>query len=234
MAINKVVYDGSTLIDLTDTTAVASDVAQGKYFYDKTGNKVEGTASAAGAIVVTEEVLPGGGVAKHISAVDISDTTAQAADVAQGKYFYTAQGVKTAGTASGGGGLEYEEGTWSPSEDIADARISFAKTHSSRPAFVILGDTSAEDIETYYSASVMIGNFYDSMSMTPLNKYGMAQYFYTTSSTSSSGGYAQFTTLAVLETWLTSSDFRAYTGSTIRYWKAGRTYKWIAVWAPTT
>lgn len=36
--------------------------------------------------------------------IDISDTTAEASDVAQGKYFYTAAGVKTAGMASGGGG----------------------------------------------------------------------------------------------------------------------------------
>ena len=35
---------------------------------------------------------------------DISDTTCVAGDVAQGKYFYTAQGVRTAGTSSGGGG----------------------------------------------------------------------------------------------------------------------------------
>lgn len=34
---------------------------------------------------------------------DVSDTTAGAADVASGKYFYTAAGVLTAGTASGGG-----------------------------------------------------------------------------------------------------------------------------------
>ena len=36
---------------------------------------------------------------------DVSDTTAAAADVASGKYFYTASGVKTAGTNSGGGGI---------------------------------------------------------------------------------------------------------------------------------
>ncbi len=43
----------------------------------------------------------GGGTA---SFTDVSDTTAAASDVASGKYFYTAAGVKTQGTASGGGG----------------------------------------------------------------------------------------------------------------------------------
>ena len=43
----------------------------------------------------------GGGTA---SFTDVSDTTAAAADVASGKYFYTAAGVKTEGTNSGGGG----------------------------------------------------------------------------------------------------------------------------------
>lgn len=48
-------------------------------------------------------VLPktGGGDATF---TDVSDTTAAASDVASGKYFYTAAGVKTAGTSSGGGG----------------------------------------------------------------------------------------------------------------------------------
>jgi len=35
---------------------------------------------------------------------DVSDTTAAAADVASGKYFYTSAGVRTQGTNSGGGG----------------------------------------------------------------------------------------------------------------------------------
>lgn len=44
MANNKVqLTDGSVLIDITDTTAVASNVEQGKYFYLASGIKVEGT-----------------------------------------------------------------------------------------------------------------------------------------------------------------------------------------------
>ena len=48
-------------------------------------------------------ILPksGGGTA---SFTDVSDTTASASDVASGKYFYTAAGVRTEGTASGGAG----------------------------------------------------------------------------------------------------------------------------------
>ena len=43
----------------------------------------------------------GGGTATFY---DVSDTTAGAADVASGKYFYTSAGVRTQGTSSGGGG----------------------------------------------------------------------------------------------------------------------------------
>ena len=43
----------------------------------------------------------GGGTAKF---TDVTDSTAIASDVATGKYFYSADGTRTAGTNSGGGG----------------------------------------------------------------------------------------------------------------------------------
>lgn len=45
----------------------------------------------------------GGGTA---SFTDVTDTTATASDVASGKYFYTAAGTRTQGSASGGGGTD--------------------------------------------------------------------------------------------------------------------------------
>ena len=100
--INKVEYGGTTLIDLTNDTAVASDVASGKYFHLATGERVQGTMSGGGAISVVDTTDAAGGIIRTITAVDISDTTAVASDVASGKYFYTANGTKTQGTASGG------------------------------------------------------------------------------------------------------------------------------------
>ncbi len=49
--VNKVQKaDGTTILDISDTTAVASDVASGKYFYLATGQKVQGTSTSGGYI----------------------------------------------------------------------------------------------------------------------------------------------------------------------------------------
>lgn len=60
------------------------------------------TLMGASYSAVPAVTLPktGGGTA---SFTDVTDTTAAASDVASGKYFYTASGVRTEGTASGSG-----------------------------------------------------------------------------------------------------------------------------------
>lgn len=51
--VNKVQYGSNTLIDLTSDTAVASDVASGKYFHLATGQRVQGTATGGGTTAGT-------------------------------------------------------------------------------------------------------------------------------------------------------------------------------------
>lgn len=60
------------------------------------------TVAGASYSDVPSVTLPktGGGTAAF---TDVTDTTAEAGDVAAGEYFYTAAGVRTLGTASGGG-----------------------------------------------------------------------------------------------------------------------------------
>lgn len=54
--VNKVqLANGTTLIDLSMDTAMAADVAQGKYFHLATGERVAGTASGGGGVAITQD-----------------------------------------------------------------------------------------------------------------------------------------------------------------------------------
>lgn len=61
MAINKVIYGGNTLIDITDTTAAAAQVLDNYYFYGRDGVKYEGTctynADTSDATATADEIL---------------------------------------------------------------------------------------------------------------------------------------------------------------------------------
>lgn len=99
----------------------------------------------------------GGGTATF---TDVTDTTAAAADVATGKYFYTAAGVRTQGTNSGGGGstknvqvyFGYAE-TNAASYTATDVQLKVAKAGSYKISW-----TGARNVATGTSGSQIYVN----------------------------------------------------------------------------
>ena len=83
MAINKVIYGGNVLIDITDTTALADNVLDGYYFYGRDGVKTEGTCTYN---------------------ADTSDATATASDILSGSSAYV-NGNKITGTMVNNGAV---------------------------------------------------------------------------------------------------------------------------------
>lgn len=142
----------------------------------------------------------------------------------------------------GGGGLEYETGSWKPAEDVARGNIAFKDTHTGPPSFIVLKDeTGVDDYTTSTNWSFVWIDYTNvpiSWSSTAV-RYGYAHYLYRTSSTSlsSSGTGANIpysntldTTVNYYRYWVTESGFKPFSNSDSRYWRAGRTYNWIAVW----
>lgn len=148
----------------------------------------------------------------------------------------------------GGGGLEYETGTWTPSADIARGEISFTKTHTEAPVLVFLADATG----TGYSAtnSNMMFCFCDPYKLWGVGfpytssgfRYAVAYFSYRGSSTSALSSSALLcpqdssstsaSSASYPRYWASPTGFHPSSNSTSRYWRSGRTYKWIAVWKP--
>ena len=99
------------------------------------------TLMGASYSAVPSVVLPqtGGGNAQFF---DVSDTTAAAADVATGKYFYTSAGVRTQGTNSGGGGT---------SKNAQTAQSTSRSTSSTYTEVITLTCTKSGTYHVYWS-----------------------------------------------------------------------------------
>ena len=73
--VNKVQKsDGTTIIDITDTTATAADVATGKYFYAVSGEKTEGLNAGGNAFLISDTTDMAGGTIRTATAIEVAGT----------------------------------------------------------------------------------------------------------------------------------------------------------------
>lgn len=95
----------------------------------------------------------GGGTATF---TDVTDSTATAADVATGKYFYTAAGVRTQGTNSGGGGASnVVQGEFTTSSSAGAYSLTIPYTGSGHPIaaiVVVKGGAYNSSYTTWYNS----------------------------------------------------------------------------------
>ena len=152
--------------------------------------------------------------------------------------------------SGGGGGLTYETGTYTPASDTTSATISFSDTHTSPPFFYMIIDCSSTALETEWSAiSDIYCNiaqaFADVTSYNGSNIYGYVLRIYSGNSAPIGGNPVSNTvklntayndtsssTSVESQYWSTNTGIKAEANT--RSLKAGRTYKWIAVWPPET
>ena len=168
---------------------------------------------------------------------------------ANGTYDVTNLAQLVVNVSGGGGGLVYETGTYTPTSDIARPEISFSNTHSETPVFVGFSDSTGTantttntgmsflyfDIEKLfgygipYSSSawryVLYGMVYRGTSSSSLTN-SLSSLSNKSSSSGTGSAYPSY--------YCTNTGFHPYGGSTSRYFRSGRTYKWFAVWKPTT
>ncbi len=129
-------------------------------------------------------------------------------------------------------GLDYEEGIYIPEEDIATPTITFVNSHNEVPIYISLFDTGTDFPGANVSVAFNLVNSYAIFGSTfPYRDtsvaYGYIANIRTFSNYSStSGGF--LTRSSDLQTYATKENFKPYVNSCS--WKAGRTYKWIAVW----
>lgn len=94
-----ITYKGATLTTLTNQTKILKTA--GKYMEDDL--TVNDASQGGSAVVVTEEVDPGGGIIKYITAVDLSNDTVNEAVLMSGYTAHDFQGNAITGTYDGGG-----------------------------------------------------------------------------------------------------------------------------------
>lgn len=138
----------------------------------------------------------------------------------------------------GEGGYEYEEGIFTPESDINNPAISFVNEHTDKPIFVYMGDYGETVPADNSLVWFVINNWYTIYGQPVGGTYGVTRSGYLSSSgTSVSTGGNSLATLdqpdsiTSLAYYLQNTGFKCYSASS-RYFRANRSYKWIAIWKP--
>lgn len=185
------------------------------------------------------ELPKSGGGTAIFPFVEGSDTVTQ-----NGTYDVTALASLIV-NVSGGGGLESESGTYEPSVDKSNPTISFAKTHAKPPAVIVMIDVTTGSAApananstvmfSYIDILQLCGEGFQSSGVTYYGKYNSS--YRTSSSLGNRNGNIRYpytdtehaSTSSACRYFATESNFLPDPNLN-DYWRAGRTYKWIAVW----
>ena len=128
----------------------------------------------------------------------------------------------------GGSGLEYEEGTYTATEDSIPT-INFANSHTKAPDMVVFVDVS-EDRATVGNTITMFifVNVFAlfSLKWASANKISELYVYGRLSPTLS----AASAVLPYTRNEITASGFKPFGGTTSFLCRTGQTYKWIAIW----
>lgn len=147
----------------------------------------------------------------------------------------------------GGGGMEFEVGEWTPTEDLTRGTVEFTRTHSEAPVFVVL---FAPSDSMSLNSSIEEFSYFDfykmfngaPMVMSGTSYYSLVKWLYRSSSTNFSSNWVGIiyksdnpssSSKSYPRYWVTENEFHPYANSSSRYWRAGRTYKWLAIWKPS-
>lgn len=146
------------------------------------------------------------------------------------------------------GGVESETGEYEPEADETSIIINFANEHDTTPAFIVFADaedTGATSTLTnlmfiYADIYKLLGASVVLSSSTRSTSGGTILSFQYRASGDSATGAVYIPTFGQEEPrddntiysryWVTEEGFKASTNNASRYWRAGRTYKWIAIW----